>query len=108
MTTKKKVGKRIAAARERAKMSQVQVAEHIGVSYQAVSRWELGETSPRNSDTYRQLAQLFGTTPEYLLYGAENNASLAAISGVGTIVASVDSDDIDHGVEPAARRLKVH
>ncbi|WP_433748049.1 helix-turn-helix domain-containing protein [Falsibacillus pallidus] len=42
----RKVGKQIARLRKEMKMTQMELAEQIGVSFQAVSNWERGETMP--------------------------------------------------------------
>ena len=52
--------------RTRCKMTQEFVAESLGVSRQAVSKWETGETDPPMSNPVL-LAQLHGVTPAELL-----------------------------------------
>ena len=52
--------------RTRCKMTQEFVAESLGVSRQAVSKWETGETDPTMSNLVR-LAQLYGVTLAELL-----------------------------------------
>ena len=52
--------------RTRCKMTQEFVAESLGVSRQAVSKWETGETDPTMS-TLVLLAQLYGVTLAELL-----------------------------------------
>ena len=59
-------GERLQALRQRAGMSQEQLAERLGVSRQAVSRWERDETMPE-TDKVIALADLFGVTTDYLL-----------------------------------------
>ena len=64
-------GERVQVLRQRAGMSQDQLAERLGVSRQAVSRWERDETMPE-TDKVVALADLFGVTTDYLLRsGAE-------------------------------------
>lgn len=46
MRNEDSIGKRIANARKAAGLSQAQVAEHLDVSFQAVSSWERDQTSP--------------------------------------------------------------
>ena len=48
------------------KMTQEFVAESLGVSRQAVSKWESGKSDPSTSNLI-SLAALFGTTAEELL-----------------------------------------
>ena len=59
-------GEKLQALRQRAGMSQDQLAERLGVSRQAVSRWERDETMPE-TDKVVALADLFGVTTDYLL-----------------------------------------
>lgn len=46
MLDMKKVGKNIKAARTKKNMTQLELADILGVSYQAVSNWERGNTMP--------------------------------------------------------------
>lgn len=46
MLDMKRVGKNIKAARAKKNMTQLELADIIGVSYQAVSNWERGNTMP--------------------------------------------------------------
>ena len=41
-----KIGSNIRALRQRKGLTQEQVATHLGVSYQAVSKWETGANTP--------------------------------------------------------------
>ena len=56
------------------KMTQEFVAERIGVSRQAVSKWESGASDPSTTNLI-SLARLFGITPEELLRNVINNES---------------------------------
>ena len=58
-TYKKSLGENIKSCREECKMTQEFVAEAIGVSRQAVSKWESGTTSPSTTNLIA-LAKLFG------------------------------------------------
>lgn len=60
------LGKRIMAHRKRLKFTQDQLAEKLGVTAQAVSKWENDQSCPDISMLPR-LAQLFGTTTDALL-----------------------------------------
>lgn len=59
-------GQKLQMLRQRAGMSQDALAERLGVSRQAVSRWERDETMP-DPDKIVALADLFGVTTDYLL-----------------------------------------
>ncbi len=63
---KQSLGEAIKSHRARCKMSQEFVAEAIGVSRQAVSKWELGTSEPSTSNLLA-LAKLFGISAEELL-----------------------------------------
>ena len=57
--------------RTRCKMTQEFVAESIGVSRQAVSKWEKGTSEP-NTSNLMALAKLYGIPAENLLRGVES------------------------------------
>ena len=52
--------------REKNSLTQEQLAEHLHVTRQAISRWETGETQP-NTDTLKQLSQVFNVSINTLL-----------------------------------------
>lgn len=52
--------------REKNHLTQEQLAEHVMVTRQAVSRWETGETQP-NTDTLKLLSQEFDVSINTLL-----------------------------------------
>ena len=59
--------------RVRCKMTQEFVAESLGVSRQAVSKWETGTADPSTSNLLA-LAKLFGVSAEELLQSMEKSA----------------------------------
>ena len=65
-TVQKSLGAAIRDHRTRCKMTQEFVAESIGVSRQAVSKWESGASDPSTSNLFA-LAKLFGISAEELL-----------------------------------------
>ena len=56
-----KIGTTIAMLRNNKKMTQAELGDRIGVSFQAVSKWERGETLPDVS-TLPALADALDTT----------------------------------------------
>lgn len=56
--------------RERCKMTQEFVAEKIGVSRQAVSKWESGASEPSTTNLMK-VARLYGVDPAELLREVE-------------------------------------
>ena len=64
------LGERLKQERTRHKMTQEFVAETIGVSRQAVSKWENGASDPSTSNLFA-IANLYGTSVENLLKDIE-------------------------------------
>ena len=64
--TKRSLGEALKAHRTRCKMTQEFVAEAIGVSRQAVSKWESGASDPSTSNLLA-LAKLYSVSAEDLL-----------------------------------------
>ena len=64
------IGKRIGLLRRQKGLTQEELANHMGVSPQAVSKWENDQTCPDIS-ALPKLAQLFGVTVDELLSGRE-------------------------------------
>ena len=69
--TRKSLGEVLKKYRTDNKMTQEFVAESLGVSRQAVSKWEQGTSEPSTSNMIA-LAKLYGVTPEELLKGVRN------------------------------------
>lgn len=63
------LGQRLTHARERAGMKQKEVAEHFGISSQAISQWEADRTRP-DSQRLAGLARLFAVRLEWLIAGS--------------------------------------
>ena len=63
---RKSLGEALKAHRTHCKMTQEFVAETIGVSRQAVSKWESGTSDPNTSNLFA-LAKLYGITVEDVL-----------------------------------------
>ena len=67
--TRRTLGEVLKAHRMRCQMTQEFVAEALGVSRQAVSKWETGTADPSTSNLLA-LAKLFGVPAEELLHQA--------------------------------------
>ena len=67
------VGERITELRKKNNMSQGALADSVGVSRQAVSKWETGQSIP-DSGKLILLAQILNTDIEYLSTGRINDA----------------------------------
>lgn len=82
---------RIALARKQAGLSQEQLGDQLGVSRQAVSKWEAGQANP--DVTYvAAMCRLFGVSSDWLLLGEENalSAAPARCPGCQAIVTGLD------------------
>ena len=64
------IGKRIAHLRKEKGLTQEELAQHMGISPQAVSKWENDQTCPDIS-ALPKLARLFDVTVDELLEGKE-------------------------------------
>lgn len=64
------IAERILTLRKSKGMSQEQLAEAVGVSRQAVSKWESEQASP-DPEKIITLSEVFGVTTDYLLKGIE-------------------------------------
>lgn len=69
-----KLNEKISSCRKKAGMSQVDLADALGVSRQSVSKWETGESNPEITKI-PQMAKLFGVTADWLLSEEEKMPS---------------------------------
>ena len=83
-----KLNEKIYHCRKQAGLSQEALAERIGVSRQAISKWETGEASPEISKL-PLLAQTFAVTTDWLL---DDAASPAADSLTDTPIPEASGD----------------
>ncbi len=67
------LAKALKSHRERCRMTQEFVAEAVGVSRQAVSKWETGAADPSTANLLA-LAKLYGVSAEELLRGTRGDA----------------------------------
>lgn len=99
------LGESIYYYRKRSGLSQEELAQRVGVSRQAVSRWELGEASPE-SGKLLPLAEALGITTDQLLRGEapEEAASEAVSDGEGEKAAPSDWDRLPGFLARLVRR----
>ena len=67
-----KLSEKITAQRKAHGLSQEELADRLGVSRQAVSRWEQGSALP-DANNLVQLSRTFGVTTDYLLHDDYEN-----------------------------------
>ena len=85
----KKTGTFLASKRKQAQMTQADVAQKLGVSFQAVSKWENG-TLP-NVELLSDLARLFGITVDEILAGEEKTEASYSYSKAGVDISYTDA-----------------
>jgi transcriptional regulator with XRE-family HTH domain len=67
------LGERIKEERNKLNLSQEKIAEMVGTSRQAVTKWEAGQSKPCMENLI-MLAEIFGVSLEELTRGADGNA----------------------------------
>ena len=104
---------RLVELRKKSNLSQEELAEKLGVSRQAVSKWERSEASP-DTDNLIALAEIYGMSLDELIFGekrgsdntdsASNNASEAQVNAekdsvkigpAGIFVKSKNGDEVN-------------
>ena len=78
------IGERITAIRKERSISQAELAKRMGVSRQAVSKWEQGLSSP-DTNKLIQLAQILDTDVEYLATGVHPEPGSVVLNVVETV-----------------------
>lgn len=79
-----KIGKYIQTLRKEKGFTQKDLADHFNISFQAVSKWENGETLPDTS-LLLELSEILGTSVDLLIRGGVsmfNNRKLMSIKDV--------------------------
>lgn len=106
------IANRLAARRRAAGYSQEALAGRLGVSRQAVSKWERGEASP-DTDNLIALAALYGVTLDELLYAEPLQEEPAADPGengekdAGAAASTAEEPTAD-AAEPDDAKPSVH
>lgn len=70
------IADRLQELRKKAGYSQEQVAEMLGLSRQAVSKWESGQGKPE-IDNIVKLTEIYNVSADYILLGIENRGTVA-------------------------------
>ncbi len=66
-----KIGEQIALLRKNKGLTQAELGEQLNITFQAVSKWERGETLP-DTAVLLDLATALDTTVDYILIGGES------------------------------------
>ena len=92
-----KIGEKIRTLRLQQKMTQEQLADRLGVSYQSVSRWENGITYP-DIEFLPAIANYFSVSLDFLL-GQDDAEKKRAIKKKINIIADMTDNDEDKLIE---------
>lgn len=65
---------KLASLRKKKGLTQLELAEKLNVSRQAISRWEVGAAVP-STDNLKILSELYGVSVDYLLNDKADEAS---------------------------------
>ena len=77
------IGKRISEQRKQQGITQEQLADMLGTTRQAVSKWESGKSNP-DLDYVIRMGGIFGVSMDYLILGSEYTATIPEESNVNT------------------------
>ncbi|WP_442602835.1 helix-turn-helix domain-containing protein [Paenibacillus sp. KN14-4R] len=117
MFNMEKIGKNIARLRKKQNITQMGLADQLGISYQAISNWERGETMPDISKL-PVLAEIFGVSIDEILdegkeaqlikkvieqdtadYFQNNEVTIEEISTVAPLLSTSQADDMFNQVK---------
>ncbi len=73
------LGEKLRKLRTARKLSQEQLADELQVSRQAISKWELGESTP-DTENLIALSQFYGISIDYLLLDQQVNDNQILVS----------------------------
>ena len=87
------IGKKIAELRKKSNMTQFELADKLGISFQAVSNWERGNSMPDISKL-PQIAALFNTSIDELI-GKHNTVLVEVAEGNKINIDTHTAEDIN-------------
>ncbi len=87
-----KIGKKISVLRKQSGLTQMELADRLGISFQAVSNWERGNTMPDISKL-PELAEIFGVSIETIL-GDGHKAKVVQDIAEGQTPADIKAEDL--------------
>lgn len=68
---------KLASLRKQKGLTQMDLAEKLNISRQAISRWEVGAAIP-STDNLKVLSELYGVSVDYLLTAATDDSCMIA------------------------------
>lgn len=92
------VGSRLLELRTRHNLTQEELAEHLAVSRQSVSKWELNKTLP-DVDKLVQLSDMYEVSIDYLVKGIQNTESCEDdLDGLGQVSGNMEGIHAQKGI----------
>lgn len=85
-----KAGQYISERRKEKEMTQSELGERLGISGQAISKWERGEGLPDTS-LLLELAEILDTTADSLLRGGETMLAFCGKTDAGSILRGIEA-----------------
>lgn len=79
------VGQRIRELRKKNGLSQLELANKLGVAITTLKNWEYGHHNPKAA-VIKKCAEVFGVDEKYLLYGATNDYIAPAASQTSVVL----------------------
>lgn len=92
----KKVGTRISKLRLEHKMTQLELAEKLGVSDKSVSKWEVGGCYP-DVTLFLQIADLFNVSVDYIMRGTPKTIQHFFTGDCGFSEKKVNEEFLNYG-----------
>jgi transcriptional regulator with XRE-family HTH domain len=102
MLDNQKIGRTIHRLRKGANMTQSELSDQLGISHQAVSKWENGECLP-DIEVLLHLAKMFGLSVEDLLLGSPETANFSAKAAIETQTATENQIKAEAGTGTEAK-----
>ena len=110
------IANRLLTLRKQFNLSQEELAERLGISRQAVSRWERAEASP-DTDNLINLSKLYGVSIDSLLaidtdgeanleYQTRVQSDLGNMSNQGTVEAPIPETPKEDDIEDVVKFLR--
>lgn len=84
-------GENLIAAREKAGLTQKELAALLGIHYRTIQNWELAGKLPNKLDMVYKVAQILGTTPDALMNPSDQYVVEASEKGGAKAAREVDT-----------------
>ena len=83
-------GENLIAAREKAGLTQKELAALLGIHYRTIQNWELAGKLPNKLDMVYKVAQILGTTPDALMNPSDQYVVEASEKGGAKAAREID------------------